>query len=128
MAMPSLKPRSNTLKQLVEQAAYLLAKRPLLITGKTKKALKADRLPLLEALTNRLKALEDTMWTEDSLLTEITAFAAEQDIGFGKIGQPARAALTAGSPSPDLALVFALLGKDEALARLNDVIAAQIDL
>ncbi|MEP6341846.1 MAG: glutamate--tRNA ligase [Maricaulaceae bacterium] len=124
-AMPSLKPRSSTLKQIVEQAAYLLAQRPLSITGKTKKSLKADRLPLLESLTNRLKSLEGTAWTEDNLLREITDFVAEHEIGFGKIGQPARAALTAGSPSPDLALVFALLGKDEALGRLGDVITVQ---
>ena len=123
-AVPSIKPRANTLKQIVEQATYLLVQRPLSITGKAKKSLKVDRLPLLEALTNRLKSLEDTAWTENNLLTEITAFVAEQDIGFGKIGQPARAALTAGFPSPDLALVFALLGKDEAVARLNDVIAS----
>jgi len=121
-AMPSLKPRVSTLKQILDQAAYLLASRPLNITGKAKKALKGDRLELLEALTNRLKIVEDADWTEETLLTEIEAFVAAQDIGFGKIGQPARAALTAGAPSPDLALVFALLGKDEAIARLNDVL------
>ena len=121
-AMPSLKPRAATLKQISEQATYLLTQRPLSITGKAKKALKGDKLILLEALTNRLKIVEDADWTENRLLIELEAFVAEQDIGFGKIGQPARAALTAGAPSPDLALVFALLGKDEALARLSDVI------
>jgi len=121
-AIPSLKPRASTLKQISEQAAYLLAQRPLSITGKAKKALKPDSLTRLAALTNQLKSIEDAAWTEDTLLAEIKAFAAAQDIGFGKIGQPARAALTAGSPSPDLALVFALLGKDEALGRLRDVI------
>ena len=39
-AMPSLKPRAATLKQIPEQASYLLAQRPLSITGKAKKALK----------------------------------------------------------------------------------------
>ena len=127
-AMPSLKPRSNTLKALVEQARYLLAQRPLIITGKAKKSLKGDTIVLLSSLTNQLKPLEDVAWTEDNLLTEIKAFAAAQDIGFGKIGQPARAALTAGAPSPDLALVFALLGKDEAIARLKDVITTNKDI
>lgn len=127
-AIPSLKPRSNTLKALAEQATYLLIQRPLIITGKAKKSLKGDALVLLSALTNQLKLLEDAAWTEDNLLTEIKAFAAAQDIGFGKIGQPARAALTAGAPSPDLALVFALLGKDEAIARLKDVITTDVNI
>ena len=124
-AMPSLKPRTNTLKQIAEQATYLLAKRPLEITGKAKKSLKSDSLTLLSALTNQLEALEDAAWIEDRLLTEIKDFAANQEIGFGKIGQPARAALTAGAPSPDLALVFALLGKDEALSRLRDAVGKE---
>ena len=121
-AMPSLKPRSDTLKQIAEQAAYLLLKRPLSITGKAKKSLKGEKLLLLEALTNRLKTLEGAAWTENDILTEIKAFVAKREISFGQIGQPARAALTAGFPSPDLALVFALLGKDEALSRLGDVL------
>jgi glutamyl-tRNA synthetase len=121
-AMPSLKPRAATLKQISEQALYLMAKRPLIITGKAKKALKPDRLALLAALTNQLESIEDTAWTEERLLADIEAFVAAHDIGFGKIGQPARAALTAGAASPDLALVFALLGKDEALGRLRDVL------
>lgn len=121
-AMPSLKQRASTLKQISEHAAYLMLPRPLSITGKAKKALKPDSLPLLASLTNQLNSIEGTSWTEHRILAEIQAFVAKQEIGFGKIGQPARAALTAGSPSPDLALVFALLGKDEALGRLNDVI------
>ncbi len=121
-AMPSLKQRASTLKQISEQAAYLMLLRPLSITGKAKKALKSDNLILLESLTNRLKPIEDSLWTEHHILAEIKAFVDVQGIGFGKIGQPARAALTAGTPSPDLALVFALLGKDEAIGRLNDVI------
>ena len=48
-------------------------------------------------------------------------YVSEHDIGFGKIGQPVRAALTGGAPSPDLSWVLTLLGKEETLARLEDV-------
>jgi len=121
-AMPSLKSRASTLKDISQQAAYIMLSRPLEITGKSRKSLKPDRLELLDALTNQLKSIEDAAWTEVTILAEIQAFVTAHDIGFGKIGQPARAALTAGFPSPDLALVFAVLGKDEALGRLRDVL------
>jgi len=95
-AMDTLKPRAKTLKELAEQARYLLLKRPLEITGKSAKLLKKEGA--------------------------ISHYVSENDIGFGKIGQPVRAALTGGAPSPDLSWVLALLGKDEVLGRLSDVI------
>jgi len=45
-------------------------------------------------------------------------------VGFGKIGQPLRMALTGGAPSPDLSVVLTRLGKAETLARLGDVLPA----
>lgn len=121
-ATDSLKPRSPTLVALADQAAYLLADRPLSIAGKVAKPLRRDGvIELLQSLTLALKSLEDTAWKQDALQACLSNFAQSKDVGFGKIGQPVRAALTAGNPSPDLALILALLGKDETLARLDDV-------
>jgi len=120
-AIPSLKPRAKTLKELVVQADYLLAERPLLLEGKTAKPLRRDGvLSLLSALTLRLKGLESAQWVADNLQHLLTDFAAENEIGFGRIGQPVRAALTGGRASPDLSVVMALLGQDECLGRLTD--------
>lgn len=120
-AIPSLKPRSKTLKELIVQADYLLVDRPLTLEGKTAKPLGRNGVAeLLQALTLRLKALEDSEWAADNLQQLLTEFAAENDIGFGRIGQPVRAALTGGRPSPDLSVVMALLGQDECLGRLSD--------
>jgi len=120
-AIPSLKPRAKTLKELVVQADYLLAERPLLLEGKTTKPLRREGvLSLLSALTLRLKGLESAEWVADNLQQLLTDFAAENEIGFGRIGQPVRAALTGGRPSPDLSVVMALLGQDECLGRLTD--------
>lgn len=122
-AMESLKPRAKTLKELAEQATYLLSVRPLSMSSKTAKVFERDGvLDLLRALTNSLKGLEDSQWTQDGLQDCLTSFAEQNNIGFGKIGQPVRAAVTAGAPSPDLSLVLALLGKDEALGRIEDVL------
>ena len=124
-AMDTLKPRAKTLKDLANQARYLLLKRPLTIEGKAGKPLRKDgAIGLVESLTFALKSLEDTAWNADSLQQFLEKFVSDNDIGFGKIGQPVRAALTGGAPSPDLSQVLALLGKDETLARLTDVINA----
>jgi len=122
-AMETLKPRAKTLKELAEQARYLMLNRPLDITGKAAKPLKKEgAIAHLSALTLRLDSLEEPQWREDIIQTLIKAYVSENDIGFGKIGQPVRAALTGGAPSPDLSWVLALLGKDEVLGRLSDVI------
>ena len=126
-AMDTLKPRAKTLKELAEQAKYLMLKRPLQITGKSAKPLKKEgAIPHLSALTLRLKSLEEPQWSEENIQTLLQAYVSENDIGFGKIGQPVRAALTGGAPSPDLSWVLALLGKDEVLGRLSDVIESDL--
>lgn len=121
-AIPTLKPRAQTLEDFATQARYLLLERPLEITGKARKSLKNDAVSHIEALTLELKALDPSQWTAELLQALLTDYAKRHDIGFGKIGQPLRAALTAGAPSPDLSWVLALLGKDETLARLDDVV------
>jgi glutamyl-tRNA synthetase len=123
--MPTLKPRAKTLIELAAQARYLMDIRPLEITGKTAKPLKRDgAIDLLSALTQALKSRKDGAWTAEALQALLTDFADQREIGFGRVGQPVRAALTGGSPSPDLAIVLALLGQDEVLDRLDDAIAA----
>ena len=121
--MDTLKPRAKTLKEFAEQARYLMLKRPLKITGKPAKPLKKEGATAhLSALTLRLKSLEGPQWSEETLQKLLQTYVSDNDIGFGKIGQPVRAALTGGAPSPDLSWVLALLGKDEVLGRLSDVI------
>jgi len=121
-AMDTLKPRSKTLVELADQAEYLLLNRPIEISGKARKAFKNDALLHISALILKLEAVEQSQWTAEFLQSVISDYASENEIGFGKIGQPVRAALTGGAPSPDLSWVLALLGKSETLGRLSDVI------
>jgi glutamyl-tRNA synthetase len=122
-AMDTLKPRAKTLKELAEQARYLMLKRPLDISGKAAKPLKKnDAIQHLLALTLQLKSLEEANWSAGNIQTLLEGYVSDNDIGFGKIGQPVRATLTGGAPSPDLSWVLALLGRDEVLGRFDDVI------
>ncbi len=46
-------------------------------------------------------------------------------MGLGKLAQPMRAALTGTTTSPGIFDVLVLLGRDEALARIDDQIDTQ---
>jgi len=115
-----IKTRCSTLADIEKASAYLFLKRPLEITGKAAKPLKKDGA--VEMLSVVRDALEDeSLWlTPESLDQRLQALAADKDVGFGQIGQPARAALTAGHPSPSLGEVLYGLGRAEALDRIAD--------
>ncbi len=119
-AMDVLKERGSTLADLEDQVYFLLRGRPFELTGKVAKALKGDAPDRLARLRGVLAALEH--WDETALGTALQSFAEAEGVGFGKIGQPLRAALTGGAPAPDMSFVLAILGRDEVLARLDDVI------
>lgn len=115
-----LKSRCATLAEINKAAAFLLLDRPLTIEGKAAKPLKKDGAR--EILADIVALLEDpAVWTSSEALDErLQTFVADRNIGFGAIGQPARAALTAGHPSPGLGEVLYGLGREESLARLSD--------
>ena len=120
-AMDNLKTRSKNFKEMAKQSAYLLLERPLDITGKAAKPLrKDDAKEHLGALVEKFKTLDS--WTNAGIHQILTDYAEANEIGFGKFGQPLRAALTAGNPSPDLADVLAFLGKNETIGRLQDAL------
>jgi glutamyl-tRNA synthetase len=59
-------------------------------------------------------------WTEPAIKAELTHYCDQNGISMGKIGPVLRAVLTGGAPAPDIALVLALLGRNEAFARVRD--------
>lgn len=117
-AMPVLKTRASTLEEIAAQGYFLIKSRPFLIEGKPAKALNDEARDRLTRLHTVLQGLAE--WAEPLLAEALKAFAETEEVGFGKIGQPLRAALTGGAQAPDLAHVMAFLGRDESLARIQD--------
>ena len=121
-AMESLKSRSKNYKDMAAKSAYLLLERPLEITGKAAKPLRKEEAKThLSALKSSFEDLND--WSSGAIHEVLDSYSKNNEIGFGKFGQPLRAALTAGHPSPDLSDVLAFLGKEETLGRLQDALA-----
>lgn len=117
-AVDMLKERSKTLAEMETQAYFLIRQRPFEADDAARKHLSAEALDRLSRLRAALVAHND--WSADALGGALKSFAEAEGVGFGKIGQPLRAALTGGAPAPDMSLVLALLGREETIARLDD--------
>jgi len=121
-ALPSLKERAKTLRELVDGAAYLITERPLALDDKAAKLLDADARALLAGLLPGLEAVKD--WAAPALEAAVRTFAEAGGQKLGKVAQPLRAALTGRSVSPPVFDVMAVLGREEALARIRDQAAS----
>jgi glutamyl-tRNA synthetase len=117
-AIPLLKKRAKTLAELADLMRFLVAERPLAFTDAAKALLTSDMKSRLARLSPRLA--NAPAWDSASLGGELKAFATEEGVGMGQIGPGLRAALTGGAPAPDLGQTLELLGREEALARLQD--------
>jgi glutamyl-tRNA synthetase len=117
-AMPSMKERVKTIAELADAAGFLLAKRPLTLDEKAAKLMTAEARALLAQVIEALSAVND--WTAPALETAIRGFAEGHALKLGGIAQPLRAAITGSSVSPPIFDVMALIGREEALARISD--------
>jgi glutamyl-tRNA synthetase len=122
-AMPGLKERAKTLNDLVDGASFLFANRPLQPDEKATAVLETGGRAHLAALLPRLSQLRD--WTAAAAEGVVRAYAEETGAKLGQIAQPLRAALTGRLTSPGIFDVLVVLGREEALGRLQDQAALQ---
>jgi glutamyl-tRNA synthetase len=118
LALPTLKGRAKTLKELVDGAAYVIATRPIGLDEKARTALDPAARATLARLLPQLEAVAD--WQVPALEAVVRDFAEASGQKLGAIAQPLRAALTGRSVSPPVFDVMAVLGREEALSRIRD--------
>ena len=116
-AMPVLKTRAKSVNELVEGSQFLFAKRPLDMTEKAAALLDEEARQRLAGLSKMLHVQND--WTIEALEATTKSYAEQLELGLGKLAQPMRAALTGTTTSPGIFDVLVLLGKEEALARID---------
>ncbi|MES1202130.1 MAG: glutamate--tRNA ligase [Pseudomonadota bacterium] len=116
-AISVLKTRAKTIKELAEQARFLIVERPVALDASAQKAKEQAREILLQVRDRLARA---PSWAATDLNGELKAFAAEAGVGMGKIGPGLRAILTGGAPAPDLGQTLEFLGSEEALGRMSD--------
>jgi glutamyl-tRNA synthetase len=118
--LDGLKQRARTLTDLAQNALFYVHPLPLPFEPKALALLTPQAKTLLGACANDLSRLDD--WQAGVLETAVRAFVESQGQTLGAVAQPLRAALTGRGVSPSLFEVMAHLGKDETLARLENVL------
>ena len=119
-AMAGLKERAKTLVELKNGAAYLFVARPLALDDKAKQIMADGGKAALQGLIPVLKSCAD--WKAPAIEAAVKAFAETKGVKLGKLAQPLRASLTGTSTSPPIFDVLEVLGRDESMNRINDLV------
>ena len=119
--MDELKERAKTVVELSENAEFYAKIRPLEMTEKALSMLDFDALSHLSNVLMELSELAN--WQVEEIEKSVKAFAEAAELKLGKVAQPLRAALTGTTVSPSIFNVMAVLGRDEALGRLEDALS-----
>ncbi len=117
-AMAGLKERAKTLVELKNGAAFIFAARPLALDDKARQIIADGGRSALMELLPVLNACG--AWTASAIETAVKAHAELTGIKLGKLAQPLRASLTGTSTSPPIFDVLEVLGREEAMGRIND--------
>ncbi len=112
-----LKERAKNFPQLIDKATFILADRPIQPDEKASKNLDNVSRGILKQLTPHL---QNANWARDDLEAVAMQIAEANDIKFGKLASPLRAALAGRTATPSVFDMMLVLGRDETIARLND--------
>lgn len=119
-ALPGLKQRVKNINELADNALFYFQSRPIPLSDKAQEVLNDAGLALLADLARMLE-LEGN-WTHDALQEACKAYGEKHALKLGAVMAPLRAAITGSHASPSMFEVMELLGKEEVLARIQDVL------
>jgi len=109
--------RCKTLREMAQNSLYFFRDFEAYDDKVASKYLNAQSLPLLDQLAAGLRELSD--WNAAGVHGVIAAVAERAGEGLGKVAQPLRVAMSGGAVSPPIDLTVALVGREQALARLE---------
>ena len=118
-AMYCLKERARSFPELIEKGQFILAVRPIQADEKAAKALDSVSRGILSELTPHL---QNVSWSRDALEAVVSQVAEAHGLKLGKLAAPLRAALSGRSATPSVFDMMLVLGREETLQRLSDVV------
>ena len=118
--IPCLNQRAKTLVEMAEKSAFFFKKEVEFDEKARNKFLTEDARPLLEKVIVGFSTLDD--FSAENIETLFKKIVEEQGMKLGKLAQPVRVALTGTTVSPGIYDVILLLGKEETLKRLQNVV------
>ncbi len=118
--LPGLRERAKTLSELTENSLFYAAERPISISAEARQLIDEDGRRRLETVKNGFAALNG--WTEEKLEEWVREFSERTKTKIGKVAQPIRVAITGTTVSPSIFEVLSVLGREESLGRISDLI------
>ena len=115
-----LKERAQTLIELARAGLFYVRHRPLALDEAANKTLDPATRALLGEMRVVLQGLND--FTGATIENALKEFSVQKSLKLGKVAMPLRAAITGTTNSPSIFHVAEILGKDETLARISDII------
>ncbi len=122
LIIEQLQERSKTLLEMAERAGMFYEAPTEYQPKAVKKWWKEGSPAIIEKYLAWLRALDEVK--PDEVMPFAEKLAEELGLGLGKVAQPLRIALTGSSASPPLDVTLHLIGKDEAIARLEKALVA----
>ena len=120
-ALPMIKKTAKSLDNLVDNLRFLFLTRPVKLNDKALESLTDDKMANVRKVFPALQKLD--AWDADGIANFFGKFMEENDLKLGQFGPVMRNILTGtGSPLGVYDLLL-LLGKEESLARLEDILA-----
>jgi glutamyl-tRNA synthetase len=113
----TLQPRSKTLVEMAQAAAFYYKEEIEFEEKAAKKFLKPETADLLNKCADAFDALGD--FSQGAQEEAFKQIMEETGLGFGKIAQPLRVAVTGTTVSPGIFEMFIALGKDKTIQRIK---------
>ena len=117
--LSGLKVRAKNINELAANAMIYIVSTPINTDEKADSILSKDARQLIRGLLEPFNEL--TNWNKTKIEETLKNFATNNDIKFGSVAQPLRAALTGTTSSPDIFEVIEILGKEEVVQRIEAV-------
>ncbi len=113
-----IKERCKTLVDVVSQSAYFFASHVVYDEAQMRKQIKPGSVEIVTKLIERLGNIEQ--WQAENIQAAVQATVDEFEVGFAKVAQPVRIAVTGSTNSPSIDQTLELLGAERSLHRLKD--------
>ncbi|MFU8769959.1 MAG: glutamate--tRNA ligase, partial [Desulfotignum sp.] len=117
MVIETLQPRSKTLVEMADAARFYYVETPEMDEKAAKKFLTPETAAVLSRTADAIEALPD--FTQQALEKILQEIMAEFELGFGKLAQPLRVAITGTTVSPGIFEMLLALGKGRTVQRIR---------
>ncbi|MCG6938832.1 MAG: glutamate--tRNA ligase [Gammaproteobacteria bacterium] len=115
-----LRERSKTLVEMVENCRFFYQPVSAYDPAALKKHIKLGTVEILLSASEKFTGIEQ--WYADDIHHAIQQVVNEKEVGFPKVAQPLRIAVTGSTTSPSIDTTLDLLGKEKTIDRITKLI------